>query len=103
MPDISFVSIVPDTRRHDGYDRRGGRSPSRYGYDDRRWGSVALVCAASVSLFTSRVVRWCGNAGVLMTSSEAEEEVGMTVTVTKEGILIALKVKTSPSDEVRFC
>jgi hypothetical protein len=38
-----------------------------------------------------------------MTSSEAEEEVGMTVTGTKEGILIALKVKTSPSDEVRFC
>jgi hypothetical protein len=38
-----------------------------------------------------------------MTTSEVEAEVGMTMTGTKEGILIVLKVRTSPSGEVRFC
>jgi hypothetical protein len=67
-------------------------------------GSVALVCAASASLFPLICIhRWCGYAGVVMTTGEVEAEVGMTMTCTKEGILIVLKVRTSPSGEVRFC
>jgi hypothetical protein len=61
------------------------------------------LCGKCFSFPLICVLRWCGYAGVVMTTSEVEAEVGMTMTGTKEGILIVLKVRTSPSGEVRFC